>query len=150
MWGGGEAPRGYGSGGAAEIFMFDSHSVDAFPTSRASQIAQDYAKLKLDLLADLPKLALSTANNMQQLVALIDDVKDLVTAVRIIVGDDHPTRWTKGWEKTLQKYLQRAVRPGAPEAPNIVAQIGDVTSHVSRLQTEGTSGPEALAFWCVC
>ena len=124
----------------------EAQSVEGFPTLRSATIAQGYAKLKLDLLADLPKLPLSTSNNMQQLVALIEGVKDSVSAMRIIVGDDHPTRWTRGWEKTLQKHSRCAVWPGAPEAASIVARIGDAIAHVTRLQAEGTSGPDALAF----
>lgn len=65
---------------------------------------------------------------------------------RLIIGDGHPTRWTEGREETLQKHLQRAVRPGAPEAKYKMTQTGDVTSPVSRLKAEGASGPEELAY----
>lgn len=65
-------------------------STDAFPSLRTSHIAQGYAKLKFDSLADLPKLPLSATNNMQQLLALIEGVKDSVAAMRLIVGNEHP------------------------------------------------------------
>lgn len=101
---GDDVPVEYDLGVGGDPYMPASSSVDAFLNLRASHIAQGCVKLILDLLAGLPKLPLSTANDMKHIVALTEGVKDAVTATRLIVGDDHPTRWAKEWEKALQKH----------------------------------------------
>ena len=96
------------------------------------------------MLIAVPPIPFSSDNDVSDLVHFTSALRNAVESVRVACDDANNRKWTRGWERVLERHILRSVRLASPQAPVMKTLVANAFDQGAKLLNYGTSGEAAF------